>query len=46
MICDDDRRVFYNDINPLSDFVADAMQVIGFDPEENFIFFITQYSSF
>jgi hypothetical protein len=35
----DDRRYFY-DINPLSNFVADAVTVVGFDPIPRFVDFI------
>lgn len=42
LIDDEDGRIYYYDINPLSNFVADARQVIGFDPVENFIDFIVE----
>jgi Carbamoyl-phosphate synthase L chain, ATP binding domain len=35
MIDDRDGKTYYYDINALSNFVADARQVIGFDPVEN-----------
>ena len=35
-------RPYYYDINPLSNFVANAPQVVGFDPVENFIDFIIE----
>jgi biotin carboxylase len=35
-----DGQIYYYDINPLSNFVANAPQVVGFDPLENFIDFI------
>jgi hypothetical protein len=35
-----DGRVYYYDINPLSNFVADAPNVVGFDPFERFADFI------
>ncbi len=35
-------RIYYYDINPLSNFVANAPQVVGFDPVENFIDFIIE----
>ena len=35
-----DGQIYYYDINPLSNFVANASQVVGFDPVENFIDFI------
>lgn len=35
----DDQRYFY-DINPLSNFVANATQVVGFDPVPRFVDFI------
>jgi hypothetical protein len=35
-----DGQVYYYDINPLSNFVADARQVIGFDPVERLVDYI------
>ena len=35
-----DDQVYYYDINPLSNYVADARQVIGFDPEERLVDYI------
>ena len=35
----DDQLYFY-DINPLSNFVADAVQVVGFDPVPRLVDFI------
>ena len=35
-----DGQLYYYDINPLSNFVANAPQVVGFDPVDNFIDFI------
>jgi hypothetical protein len=32
-----DGRVYYYDINPLSNFVADALGVLGFDPYERLV---------
>ncbi|MGD9147190.1 MAG: hypothetical protein PVI80_16605 [Anaerolineae bacterium] len=37
LINEADGRVYYYDINPLSNFVADAPRVIGFDPIERFV---------
>lgn len=36
----EDGQIYYYDINPLSNFVANAPRVIGFDPVEKFIDFI------
>jgi len=35
-----DDQIYYYDINPLSNFVADALQVIGFDPTAKFVDFL------
>jgi hypothetical protein len=35
-----DDRIYYYDINPLSNFVADAPQVVGFDPTAKFVEFL------
>jgi glutathione synthase/RimK-type ligase-like ATP-grasp enzyme len=35
-----DGQVYYYDINPLSNFVADAPQVVGFDPTAKFVDFL------
>jgi glutathione synthase/RimK-type ligase-like ATP-grasp enzyme len=35
-----DGQIYYYDINPLSNFVADAPQVIGFDPTAKFVDFL------
>lgn len=35
-----DDRVYYYDVNPLSNFVADAPSVVGFDPTGKFVDFI------
>lgn len=40
----DDRLYFY-DINPLSNFVANATQVVGFDPVPRFVDYILQQAS-
>jgi hypothetical protein len=32
LTCEDDDQIYYYDINPLSNFVADATRVVGFDP--------------
>ncbi len=40
----DDQLYFY-DINPLSNFVANARQVVGFDPIPRFVDFILQQAS-
>jgi hypothetical protein len=37
MVDDRDGRIYYYDINALSNFVADARQVIGFDPVVNLV---------
>jgi len=42
MIDDRDGRLVYYDINALSNFVADARQVIGFDPHERLVDFLIQ----
>ena len=35
-----DGRAYYYDINPLSNFVADAPKILGFDPWERFVDFV------
>lgn len=42
MIDDRDGNVYYYDVNALSNFVADARRVIGFDPFENLADFLQQ----
>ena len=42
LINEDDGRVYYYDINPLSNFVADAPNVIGFDPTVNLVDFVQE----
>jgi glutathione synthase/RimK-type ligase-like ATP-grasp enzyme len=37
-----DGRVYYYDINPLSNFVADARNVVGFDPFARFVDYILE----
>jgi hypothetical protein len=37
MVDDRDGKIYYYDINALSNFVADARQVIGFDPVVNLV---------
>ena len=37
-----DGRVYYYDINPLSNFVADALNIIGFDPIVPFVDYILE----
>ena len=37
-----DDRVYYYDINPLSNFVADARHVVGFDPNVTFVDYILE----
>ena len=39
---DHDGRILYYDINALSNFVADAPNVIGFDPHERLVDFLLQ----
>lgn len=40
LISDRDNQVYYYDINPLSNFVADAPNIIGFDPFARLVDFI------
>ncbi len=40
MVDDRDGRLVYYDINALSNFVADARRVIGFDPHERLVDFL------
>lgn len=40
MVDDRDGRIVYYDINALSNFVADARRVIGFDPHERLVDFL------
>ena len=40
MVNDRDGQIYYYDINPLSNFVADAPQVVGFDPTAKFVDFL------
>jgi Carbamoyl-phosphate synthase L chain, ATP binding domain len=42
MIDDRDGEIYYYDINALSNFVADARRVIGFDPFENLADYLQQ----
>jgi len=42
LVNEKDGQVYYYDINPLSNFVADAPSVIGFDPIVNFVDFILE----
>lgn len=42
MVDDRDGRLVYYDINALSNFVADATRVIGFDPHERLVDFLLQ----
>lgn len=42
LINDRDGEVYYYDINALSNFVADAPNVIGFDPFPNLVDFLTE----
>jgi hypothetical protein len=37
-----DGQIYYYDVNALSNFVADAPQVIGFDPFERFVDYLVQ----
>jgi hypothetical protein len=40
-----DDQLYYYDINPLSNFVANAVQVVGFDPVPRFVDYILQQAS-
>jgi biotin carboxylase len=40
-----DDQLYYYDINPLSNFVANAVQVVGFDPVPLFVDYILQQAS-
>jgi hypothetical protein len=40
MVDDRDGRLVYYDVNALSNFVADARNVIGFDPHERLVDFL------
>jgi hypothetical protein len=42
IIDDRDGRLYYYDINALSNFVADAPRVIGFDPFARLVDFLEQ----
>jgi hypothetical protein len=42
MVDDRDGQVYYYDINALSNFVADAPRVIGFNPVENLADYLQQ----
>ncbi len=35
-----DGQIYFYDINPLSNFVANAVEIVGFDPTERFVDFI------
>lgn len=37
LVSEADDRVYYYDINPLSNFVVDALNILGFDPVERFV---------
>ncbi len=40
LVSEADGQVYYYDINPLSNFVANAPAIVGFDPVEKFVDFI------
>ena len=40
MVDDRDHKIYYYDINALSNFVADARNVVGFDPHERLVDFL------
>ena len=40
-----DDRVYYYDVNPLSNFVADAQNVLGFDPTVKLVDYILDRAS-
>jgi hypothetical protein len=40
LVSEADDQVYYYDINPLSNFVADADNIVGFDPTEKFVNYI------
>jgi hypothetical protein len=40
LVSERDGQVYYYDINPLSNFVADAPRVLGFDPVVNLVDYI------
>ena len=42
LVSERDGQAYYYDINPLSNFVADAPNVIGFDPVVNFVDYILE----
>jgi hypothetical protein len=42
LVGNDDGRVYFYDVNATSNFVADAPQVLGFDPFHNFADYITR----
>jgi glutathione synthase/RimK-type ligase-like ATP-grasp enzyme len=42
LVSDADGQVYYYDINPLSNFVADAERVLGFDPTVRLVDFILE----
>lgn len=41
LVNDNDGEIYYYDINPLSNFVADAVNVVGFDPVARFVNYIS-----
>jgi predicted ATP-grasp superfamily ATP-dependent carboligase len=45
LINEADGQVYYYDVNPLSNFVADAPNVVGFDPVVKFVDFILDRAS-
>jgi len=46
MIDDRDGRLVYYDVNALSNFVADARNVIGFDPFESLVDYLEMRARF
>jgi hypothetical protein len=42
LINEADGQVYYYDINPLSNYVADATEVVGFDPFERFVDYLVR----
>jgi hypothetical protein len=42
LVNEEDGEVYYYDINPLSNFVADAKSMLGFDPTARFVDYIVK----
>ncbi len=42
LVCDRDGEIYYYDVNVLSNFVSDAVRIVGFDPYATLVDYLTQ----